>query len=472
MIILLSDCRCGGNILKASLNQHPMIRIHPHEVFIKNFHEFQTNHLSPLQVFKVLRRDVVNKGYNGFHLQRYQLPLNKYTWTKVLTLPGAKVINLKRQNILAQYKSWMVAEYTKEWMGRADTIPPIVWDEDDFQRRKQHWVESREFIDKILRNRENQIDFIDINYESLERNFTDTTERIQYFLDFPVMELKEAYPKPKKVDYSKVFFKETELITDMPIVTACNNKYIQGAYLLAWSVYRQHKVEILCYDLGIDEDHPIKEKMIKLGVKFIPYKNPIPEEVYNRETWVKPYIIQDALKTFPKVLWLDADVVITKSLLPIVRATYRNMFIPEHGFYSPTTNENPKIVHEFLGYPKKKWYANKYPCACVLGMDRDRDTELLNEWIHRIDKLTTNLKVMNQVAFYDQGVLQDILDVEPEDFPDGKVWNNLHVDRYINLDRLIDNLTTSYYQSAILHFGGINKPWHRWNRNFDLGEPI
>lgn len=104
--------------------------------------------------------------------------------------------------------------------------------------------------------------------------------------------------------------------------------------------------------------------------------------------------------------------------------------------------------------PRRKWQG-QWPCAGVLGFSTEHGP-LVAEWRERCDRAIATPVIESSTLYYDQGILQDLLDC---DLADGRVWNNLQSRRVGTLKQILED-STRY--SVIMHFGGLAKPWKGW----------
>ena len=54
------------------------------------------------------------RDWTGFHLQRYQIPNEVAAWRELI-VPDLHVIDLRRDDLLAQYRSWRLAMDSDQW---------------------------------------------------------------------------------------------------------------------------------------------------------------------------------------------------------------------------------------------------------------------------------------------------------------------------------------------------------------------
>jgi hypothetical protein len=146
--------------------------------------------------------DVWNR-YDGWHLQRYQIPEGE-AW-QTLTEAGPRVINLYRQDTLAQYASWKIAMKVGRWHSRpeSDNIPSIPFDREEYNRLSNGWRQKREYCDRIIDGA--GLPRLDVVYENFVFDWVNTWAAIAAFLGLSVGEVQPELPKLPEIEYWKVF---------------------------------------------------------------------------------------------------------------------------------------------------------------------------------------------------------------------------------------------------------------------------
>lgn len=252
------------------------------------------------------------------------------------------------------------------------------------------------------------------------------------------------------------------------IVTATDQAFLRGAYMVAWTALRANDARLIVYDLGgIDRIDPMVRQMQSWGVEFRQFE-PVITEIRGWQTFNKPFVILDAMKDSEQVFWIDADAAVAKSIRPAVEAIAEGPFVPDHGYYVPNANANSEAIREAIGARRREWGVhrdNEWPCAGILGLDSQRDRGLVEEWIAITLRLRDEGR-LEEVAYFDQGILQEILDC---DLADGFIWNNLHVLREGSVATIVANVYNQRH--AIAHFGGKIKPWDTWQQYLTWGDP-
>lgn len=233
------------------------------------------------------------------------------------------------------------------------------------------------------------------------------------------------------------------------ILTAADEAFLPGAYLALATARRFNKVPMACCVLGVVD--PQNEFLRRIAAMAEIVHFPEVGRVHGWQTWHKPRFIQWGLARCSRVIWLDADTTTGGSLEPLSRP---GIFVPDHGFYTPTNNANKPEFYSHMPPPRRKWQG-QWPCAGVLGFSTEHGP-LVAEWRERCDRAIATPVIESSTLYYDQGILQDLLDC---DLADGRVWNNLQSRRVGTLKQILED-STRY--SVIMHFGGLAKPWKGW----------
>jgi len=241
------------------------------------------------------------------------------------------------------------------------------------------------------------------------------------------------------------------------VITACDDNFIKGAYLLAWTVLHNTNTRFICYDLGITNSK-MRKQMQGWGVEFRKIRLSV-RDVAGWQTFNKPWYIEDALRDHETVLWLDSDVYVSGNLLEMYEMTKENMFVPDHGYFVPDRNANHQGLYNFVDHPVVPYdlrKGNQWPCAGVLGISASRDSGFIRQWQDRILAVYKN-NSLGMVSYFDQGVFQDIFDGE---LVDGRRWNNLKAVRNGSVSDVFNQIKKD--DSLIYHAGGAEKPWSNW----------
>lgn len=249
---------------------------------------------------------------------------------------------------------------------------------------------------------------------------------------------------------------------DTIVITACDQRFLPGAYFLAWTLLHCNDVRLRVYDLGINSSSRMVRDMRSWGVEFAPFQHKLKMKEYvGCETLNKPKYILHAMQHKEIVLWIDSDVAVAGSLEEMERIARDEPFVADHGFHIPT-NKNPKELYTVMPKPAQRWGtavgkpANYWPCAGILGFRSSRDREWVQKWEDQIAEADKK-DLLGLYKFYDQGVFQDVYAGR---LVDGKKWNNLKGVRSGPIEQVFAQLKGT--DSVIVHYGGMVKPWQDW----------
>ena len=242
---------------------------------------------------------------------------------------------------------------------------------------------------------------------------------------------------------------------------------MRGAYFLAWTLLRSNDVRMIVYTRDIPDDDPHRLQMVEWGVEFRSMPSEVSGDVFFEMTWNKPAAIADAMIDNERVLWLDSDTSVAKSVAGAFEIIDQHVFGSDHGIF-PADSQNHPDVWRLLGEPKRKWDIGRYPTAGVIGFKSGRDDELISEWRRRVRVIVEHPEMWDQdrsespackLKYHDQGVLQDLL---VDDAADGTIWSNFQVRREGTVAELMRQ-TYGYDRHVVCHYGGPLKPWFGWD---------
>ena len=265
----------------------------------------------------------------------------------------------------------------------------------------------------------------------------------------------------------------TVMPSDCTVVTGTDQRFVRGAYFLAWTLLRSNSVRMMCYADRVPPDDPHRTQMESWGVVF----RDMPLTIADRDTaayqtWNKPAIVADVMGCDGgRIAWLDADTSVGGSLADMFEAIRKTPFAPNHGLFIPN-NHNGKRIRQLFGPQAREFAPDEWPCAGVLGFDASRDAELVTKWAARCRRVVVHPELWrkcktSQLRFYDQGVLQDLWQWDTHE---GLRWNNLQVLRAGTIPQLMHQ-TFGYPKTTICHYGGKDKPWFGWPEMLNWGDP-
>ena len=159
--------------------------------------------------------------------------------------------------------------------------------------------------------------------------------------------------------------------------------------------------------------------------------------------------------TINKVLYLDGDVIVRHSLLPLW-----NLDISDYPVAAATDCCVAVEPEEFerLGYPMSYGYFNSG--VCIINLDYWRKHNCIKDFIGLLDD-------EDKLRYYDQDVLNILFHTSKLNFP--IKYNLLTVYLYKNPKwsntMFEQEISESLQEPVIIHYAGGDKPWFKYNKN-------
>lgn len=267
-------------------------------------------------------------------------------------------------------------------------------------------------------------------------------------------------------DFRKVVAIEPRVKVDLTIVTAADANYFLPAQLLWLSVASSHECRFVWCDLGLTQRQ--REWCLENGVELLSVPaRPHTEDTHGWQTWNKPYYLSAACAQ--RVLWLDADTLVVGPLDWLDEAiSYRPFTV--HCFAATMLSGDYKLGIRSLGnrpqlydhFPVPRRMTRDRPNAGVVGLDVQRDYDLLYSWQWMVQQAADDPEVADWLRYWDQGALQWAL--EKNDLL-GCVTHELRFNDPVSIqpgrlrrEKFLSALETRSPQSCILHFPAGNKP--------------
>jgi hypothetical protein len=250
------------------------------------------------------------------------------------------------------------------------------------------------------------------------------------------------------------------------IVTASDAGFFDNLRFLVASVRQSSDYPIAVYDLGMTE--PQREWLSEYGnvsVLAIPGLNKWTAPIRNAawwQTWLKPLYIVAA--PFDRVLWIDADCVVTAELSEAFSALDSGpLLVKDH---TPANTQNQRRLYRHLKVPPGSNPDGVSANAGVVGVCRIRDRQLLDTWAWGVQWAAQQPRLRDFVAYADQGLLHwaiarhELNSVVLE----SKRWNHpcdpsgdwVRKGLTCN-DSLLKSITTGHPNASIVHFYGVYK---------------
>ena len=159
--------------------------------------------------------------------------------------------------------------------------------------------------------------------------------------------------------------------------------------------------------------------------------------------------------TINKVLYLDGDVIVRDSLLPLW-----NMDISDYPLAAATDCMVAAEPEEFerLGYPMSYGYFNSG--VCLINLDFWRKHNCIKDFISLLDD-------GEKLRYYDQDVLNMLFHTSKLNLP--IKYNLMTVCLYKNpkwTNTMFEQeISESLQEPVIIHYAGGDKPWFKYNKN-------
>lgn len=240
------------------------------------------------------------------------------------------------------------------------------------------------------------------------------------------------------------------------IVTAANETFVPGVLLLHETLRRSgNKEPLRCYDLGIRSRQSLVDAGIEVVEIDILRENPDGSE---REGWPqlsKPRCVVHALEDHERVLWLDSDVAVNRSLGMVWHTLSRRPFFVDQGPYGMTEyNDAERLAKS--GIILAPWRVKSIPCSGIVGLGRVNgrdDMRFAKQWQTLCDDYADGW------AYWDQGPFIHLVASYKKPVTwSGKKWNVMCCELGYTREETIRMLPPN----SIRHFVGKDKPWLNW----------
>lgn len=190
--VILALARTGSNLLASSLRSNPEVLCYgelfnnalPEKIlweyprrfdwYAKRLRNKSTSRFLSKYVYRESQAKAV-----GFKLFTYH---GHYMWQDIWdvmeSVEGLRVIHLKRENLLRQYLSTVIAEATSEWVKKTDQQITVKLDPGEtikYFQQIRDWEHMRD--DRLQANAR-----LDISYEQLRNQYNETMAKVQDFL--------------------------------------------------------------------------------------------------------------------------------------------------------------------------------------------------------------------------------------------------------------------------------------------------
>ena len=276
---------------------------------------------------------------------------------------------------------------------------------------------------------------------------------------------------PKKMDVSSwAKGKQRPLPGDCAIVSATDERMFVGFQMLYTSIKLRHNIPVFLIDLGLNSFQ--KDWAENIGINIIPVSRlQLFTRSLNWQTWNKPLYIRAVPEQYRKVLWIDADCIVTDYLGEAFLIMDDRPFITRDTVAAARCNstseaalQNHPELYNLLPVDHR-WNKRVSINAGVVGFDRERDFEVLDEWEYCVFEAFQTTRVRKLLRLYDQGALIWALERTGHvNKLEQAAWNDASLSKghVNNMNFFAQQVASS--RSKIIHFAGkIDKPWDGWD---------
>ena len=260
------------------------------------------------------------------------------------------------------------------------------------------------------------------------------------------------------------------------LVICLDENYISKACVMLESLFSNNNCEIIAHIVGIEEENGniIKSQCLKYNVscKFYSINSelfnnfPIPDNSelahISLATYYRLFIHKLLPKTISKVIYLDCDIIVNESILPLF-----NIDISSYSLAAVYQSKETSIINcSRLNYPNSYGYFNAG--VLLINLEFWRENNLL-ELFYRYIKDNYSL-----IYYHDQDILNATLFGSCLEIP--KRFNYFLKEKYTyhHNDKIIDLAIFSRFgvnlnckmNPIIIHYASSSKPWHGFCQNY------
>jgi hypothetical protein len=277
---------------------------------------------------------------------------------------------------------------------------------------------------------------------------------------------------------------ETQSTDPLGIITLADDAYFCGTRLLALSCGGH--LPIIVYDLGLGEAarawieaHPGIERraipdttLVRAIQAACGDRRMAKASKREWPLWICPTLIEDA--PWPKVFWMDSDLVLLRDLEEMVQRLEEGPFVVEENL-APEATDNPASLYSLLPLLPGLHQGNRLRLnAGLTGWDRQRDAHLLEAYQFPIRQIFLRGALpRDAVRWHDQGALIWALQQAGHDdrLLRPRRWNlcvahtalkDLRLDPQAEdsaLQAWIEQLRSLEKEAAVVHWNGCPLPW-------------
>lgn len=267
----------------------------------------------------------------------------------------------------------------------------------------------------------------------------------------------------------------------VPVVLAANQEYVPMLYTCVQSITacaaKERHYEIYIFHTDIDETSRgmFKQRLVRenVSITFVNVASRVSGYVLQAkqhittETFYR-FLILDILKEYPKVVYLDCDLIVLRDVAKLYDTQMGDCFI--------AAAPDP----DFAGQCNKKDSDMRHYCMHTLGMEQPFQYFQAGVLVFHIAKMKQEVAVEKLLEMSDTGIYrfsdQDILNIVCKDrvaYLD-MAWNVItdcnryrwkHVIQYAPHD-MLDAYEAARRNPYIIHYAGFLKPWMRPDEDF------
>jgi LPS sulfotransferase NodH len=227
--VIVADLRTGSTLLSTSLDRHPQVRCRG-ELFHRD--DLPDNGIEGLDRADATAAAILRGAFRGVERARgfkamtfLPLPSERRwpdAWDRLGAVRGLRALWLARRDRLAQYASLEVARRTgvfhphdHDRLYRPEHRPAVTIDPRAFRA----WVRERDALLARRRAQLGDVPSLELEYESLARDWERTVARVQAFLEVDVLPLAPVKRKQESRPLTEVIRNYAELRAGLAALT-------------------------------------------------------------------------------------------------------------------------------------------------------------------------------------------------------------------------------------------------------------
>lgn len=182
--------------------------------------------------------------------------------------------------------------------------------------------------------------------------------------------------------------------SNIGVVTATDDNTFIGMKTLYYSI--KDKINFICYNLGMSK---INVDWCKQNnINLINFNSKITIDKW--QTYVKPFVVEQS--PFEYTIWIDTDCVVTGNLSQSNLIQETQTFFTKHWINPELLRQNNKTLYELYPVQENTEFNIN---AGVFGINKNKDSNILQEWLHMVKITLKNDTIRNYVVNWDEGSL-------------------------------------------------------------------